>query len=239
MYLLSPYYPSYNSKVLLYLSHRSKILQILTRCSTFYILYLTWHWASLLYCPNVFNYAYFYTSWYKMFLYLNILWRDSYFYISYTELNLNLSGKYISLLIRNTQIWCWSKCCWYLSYYYLIFMKIKHIEYTIISIIGSRTRVLRMIIYFICNNTHMFSPPYRLGYYAIPFLTIFLFLIVAITLISQHITDIISGNGQSLQHKKRRTSTLIDEPDSNPITSDHHFPYQVRSIFVLHLFILY
>ena len=82
----------------------------------------------------------------------------------------------------------------------------------------------------------MFSPSYRLGYYAIPFLTIVLFLIVAITLISQHITDIISGNGQSLQSKKRRTSTLIDEPDSSPITSDHHFPYQVRLLFVLHLF---
>ena len=115
-------------------------------------------------------------------------------------------------------------------------MKVKQIVYTIISIIGSRTRVLRMIIYFICLNTHIFSPSYRLGYNAIPFLTIFLFLIVAITLISQHITDIISGNGQSLQSKKRRTSTLIDEPDSSPITSDHHFPYQVKIFFVLHLF---
>lgn len=118
MYLLSPYHHSYNSKVLLYLSRQSTFLQILKPCSTFDISYPTWHWVTLLYCTNVFNCAYFYTSWYKMFCTGIFLWNDSYFYISDTGPNLNLSGKYISLWIRNTQIWYWSKYCWYLSYYY-------------------------------------------------------------------------------------------------------------------------
>ena len=175
MYLLSPYHHSYNSKVLLYLSRQSTFLQILKPCSTFDISYPTWHWVTLLYCTNVFNCAYFYTSWYKMFCTGIFLWNDSYFYISDTGPNLNLSGKYISLWIRNTQI-CIDQSTvdiWVIIILILIFTKIKHIEYTIISIIGSRTRVLRMIIYFICHNTHMFSPSYRLGYYVIPFLTIF------------------------------------------------------------------
>jgi len=48
---------------------------------------------------------------------------------------------------------------------------------------------------------------------------------VAITLISQHITDILSGNGHRCK-KRRRSSTLIDESESDQIPSDHHYPYQ-------------
>ena len=51
---------------------------------------------------------------------------------------------------------------------------------------------------------------------------------VAITLISQHITDILSGNGHRCK-KRRRSSTLIDESESDQIPSDHHYPYQVST----------
>lgn len=73
---------------------------------------------------------------------------------------------------------------------------------------------------------YLFLPLYRLSHDNISSLIISFFpFIVAISLISQHITDILSGNGHTCK-KRRRSSTLIDEPESTQIPSDHHYPYQ-------------
>ena len=53
----------------------------------------------------------------------------------------------------------------------------------------------------------------------------FCFLTVAITLIGQHITDILSNNGHRI--KKRRSSTLVSDSSDSQLPTDHHHPYQV------------
>ena len=125
--------------------------------------------------------------------------------------------------IKYSDLFLWKIfiCIW-------LFIVIVNIQkkYNVSFFVGYRTRNLL----YSCIDTYYnffllyqvsHNDTYRLMYF-------FLLFLVAISLISQHITDILSNNGHGL--KRRRSSTLISESaDSHQLPSDHHHPYQVSS----------